>query len=470
MDYYGHMIARLDGAGVKEDFDRYLGLVRKGVAGFIVFGGELEVLRKYIRKLQDSSHIPLIIASDLEQGLGQQVRGGTLFPPAMALTSAIDPELPQDVVLLQDLFTVYAEEALFAGINTILAPVVDINTNPDNPVISVRSFGEDQDTVSFMAGQMIETIQSHGVITCAKHFPGHGDTDIDSHLELPLVNKDLEELDTIEFSPFRSAINKGVLTLMLGHISCPALDDKGVPVSVSKKAIDFIRRDLGFHGIVMTDAMNMGGLSSVGQNEAGLMALNAGADILLHPDNPDEMNEYLKQKSVPLNYGKVESFRNTLKTGSEERPDFEKNRSLSDTVTERSIKLKGDVRSLNPSQVVVIKEDKKLAVGNLEQYLWERFPDIRYLEITDGDMPDEELTGDEIITVIFSTTGAWKGSLPKWFNDAIYSIKDRTQLFIVFGNPYVVHGINKPGILAWWCSEQAERAVVKRMEHLLKAI
>jgi beta-glucosidase-like glycosyl hydrolase len=467
MEYYGHMIARLDGDGIEKNFERYLGLTRKGIAGFIVFGGELEVLRGYIQKLQDSSHSPLIIASDLEQGLGQQVAGGTLFPPAMALTFAIDQGSPQDVVLLQDLFTIYAEEALFAGINTILAPVVDINTNPDNPVISVRSFGEDQGTVSYMAGHMIETI---GVITCVKHFPGHGDADVDSHLELPLVNKDLAELDAVELGPFRSAIDKGVWAMMLGHIACPALDDKAIPVSVSKKAIDFIRSVLGFHGILMTDAMNMGGLSSVGQNEAGFMALNAGVDILLHPDDPDEMNEYLKQTDAFLNSGKVDSFRNTLKIGAEERPDFEKNRLLSGTITERSIKLKGEINSINPSSVVVIKEDRKLASGIVEKYIRERFHDTKYQEVTNDDMPDEELAGHEIITVIFSTTGAWKGSLPKWFNDAICSIKDRTQLFIVLGNPYVVHGINRPQMLAWWCSEQAERAIVKRLENLLKEI
>ncbi len=458
------MIARLDGGCVEEDFERYLELVKKGIAGFIVFGGEMEILRGYIRKLQDSSHIPLIIASDLEQGLGQQVEGGTLFPPAMALTSAIDPESPQDVVLIQDLFTAYADEALYAGINTILAPVVDINTNPDNPVISVRSFGENQYTVSFMAGQMIETIQSHGVITCAKHFPGHGDTDIDSHLELPVLNKDLAELDAVELGPFRSSINNGVWTLMLGHIACPALDEKDVSVSVSKKAMDFIRSDLRFHGIVMTDAMNMGGLSSVGQNEAGLMALNAGVDILLHPDNPDEVNEYLKQQGAPLNSGKVDSFRKTLKTGTDKRPDIEKNRMLSGMVTERSIKLEGDLRSLNPSSVVVIKEDGKLASGIVERFIRERFPDTKYLEVTNDDMPGEELTGNEILTMIFSTTGAWKGSLPKWFIDAVRSIKDRTQLFVVLGNPYVVHGISRPKMLAWWCSEQAEMAVVKRIK------
>lgn len=467
MDYYGHIVARLDGDTVEDDFNRYSALVKKGIAGFIIFGGELEVIRRCIGKLQTLAPAPLIIASDLEQGLGQQVKEGTIFPPAMALASAIDPESDADVVLLQDLFTAYAEEALYARINTILAPVVDINTNHDNPVISVRSFGEDQDTVSIMAGHMIETVQSHGVVACAKHFPGHGDTDTDSHIGLPVVNKDLEELDSVELEPFRSAIRNGVWTMMLGHISCPALDENGIPVSVSKKAVDFIRKDLGFHGVLMTDAMNMGGLSSIGQNEAGLMALRAGVDILLHPDDPDMLNGYLKMMKAPLSHGKVESFRNTLRTGSEARPDFDKNRLLSVVMTERSIKLEGEIRSLNPSSIVLISEDEKLSSGIIEGYLTEKFSNAKRTTITNNRKGGDDILGNELITMIFSTTAAWKGALPQWLIDSISSIRDRTKLFIVFGNPYVVHDIDRPKMLAWGCSEQSERAVVKLLSSLL---
>jgi beta-glucosidase-like glycosyl hydrolase len=468
MNYYGHIIARLDGDSIEDNLNRNRTFVKKGIAGFIIFGGELEAIREYIGELQALSHAPLIIASDLEQGLGQQILGGTLFPPAMALSSAVDPESDADIVFLQDLFTAYAEEALYAGINTILAPVVDINTNHDNPVISVRSFGENQGIVSVMAGHMIETVQSHGVIACAKHFPGHGDTDVDSHIGLPVINKDLVELDSVELEPFRSAISNGVWTMMLGHIACPALDEKSIPVSVSKKAVDFIRKVLRFNGLLMTDAMNMGGLSSIGQNEAGLMALTAGVDILLHPDDPDVLNGYLKMMKAPFNPEKVALFRNTLRTGSEVFPDFDKNRLLSSVMTERSIKLEGEIRSLDPSSIVVIRENDELSSGLLEKYMMEQFPQSQFLNVTNGRMPDEGITGYEIITIIFSTTAAWKGTLPQWFIESIRAIKNRTELFIVFGNPYVVHKIDRPKILAWWCSEHAERAVAKLLDTLMK--
>ncbi|HEX8948649.1 MAG TPA: glycoside hydrolase family 3 N-terminal domain-containing protein, partial [Dissulfurispiraceae bacterium] len=172
MNPYRRLIPRLNGAEVEERFDSYLTLVKKGIGGFILFGGDLETVRAGIRELQHASQHPLIIASDLEQGLGQQVRGGTLFPPAMAIAAAVKAAEPADSSLPERVYRAFALEAAYAGINVIFAPVLDINTNPRNPIIATRAFGEDRETVSFLGCEMIKAFQRSGIIACGKHFPG----------------------------------------------------------------------------------------------------------------------------------------------------------------------------------------------------------------------------------------------------------------------------------------------------------
>jgi len=312
MNFYKFIIARLNGRDMEKDFDYYLRLVKKGIAGFIVFGGELNTVRQGISELQKAADGCLIIASDLEQGLGQQLEGGTIFPPAMAIASAITPHLPpldkggirggevssNKLKLLKKIFKAVAVEARYAGINTIFAPVLDINTNPKNPIISTRAFGESSENVSFFGCEMIKTFQSYGITACGKHFPGHGDTETDSHIKLPKIKKDLKALSKTELAPFRNAVKAGVRMIMMGHLNAPALDPSGVPVSLSQKAVSYLRNKLGFKGIIITDAMNMGGIGRYSEEKASLMALNAGVDILLHPTDPDKVVGYLRGKDV----------------------------------------------------------------------------------------------------------------------------------------------------------------------------
>ncbi|MDP2277541.1 MAG: glycoside hydrolase family 3 N-terminal domain-containing protein, partial [Nitrospirota bacterium] len=311
MNFYKFIIARLNGRDIEREFDYYLGLARKGIAGFIIFGGELNTVRRGISELQKEADNRLIIASDLERGLGQHIEGGTIFPPAMAIAKAIQNSKfkvqSSKLKILRDVFKTIALEARYAGINTIFAPVLDINTNPKNPIISTRAFGEDPESVSFFGCEMIKTFQSHGITACGKHFPGHGDTETDSHIKLPKIKKDIKSLSKAEIVPFRDAIKAGVKMIMMGHLSVPALDPSGIPVSLSQKAVSYLRKNLGFKGIVITDAMNMGALypptsplAKGGcrgvEEEASLMALNAGVDILLHPTDPDRVVSYLGRK------------------------------------------------------------------------------------------------------------------------------------------------------------------------------
>ena len=176
MNYYQFIIPRLNGRDIEKDFDYYLRLVKKGIAGFIIFGGKLGIVRQGISELQKESNTPLIIASDLERGLGQQLEGGTIFPPAMAIAAAFRSCQPsaisyQQKTLLRKIFKAVAVEAGYAGINTIFAPVLDINTNPKNPIIATRAFGEDAETVSFFGCEMIKVFQANGIVACGKHFP-----------------------------------------------------------------------------------------------------------------------------------------------------------------------------------------------------------------------------------------------------------------------------------------------------------
>ncbi|UCG78740.1 MAG: hypothetical protein JSV21_02585 [Nitrospirota bacterium] len=447
------MIARMNGGVIRSEYDRYAELVMQGIAGFIVFGGELDEVREHIARLQNIADVPLLIASDMEQGAGQQLVGATMFPPAMAI-SRLDKDEAEAV------FRVYAEEALYAGINMILAPVVDINTDPDNPIISVRSYGHDKGKVSEMSGSMIDTLRSNGIRTCAKHFPGHGDTSIDSHISLPLIDKDIDKLEQEEICPFRDAVGKDVSSIMLGHIAVPAIDPENVPMSISGKAVRYINERLDFEGLLMTDALNMGGLSAYGQNKAAEMALNAGVDILLHPDAPAAMNEYLNSVNARSEHAKLESFRKGLSMMSDDLPGFERNMRLAQRVTERSIDIGFDIGRVRPSSVLVLKEEGDLSSGILEAYLREQFNDVPYVELNGEASSDVGVKGDRVMTVIYSATGAWKGKASGWFNSAVQRAKLVSSHFIVLGNPYVIHDAGCRCIYTYWCSELSEAALV----------
>lgn len=467
MSYFAHMIPRLNGSGVADEFERYASLVKKGVSGFIVFGGELEVLREHIGRLQGISPRPLFIAADLEQGLGQQVRGGTLFPPAMGIANASARTGRVDQSLLRRVFGVCAEEALYAGINTILAPVVDINTNPENPIIAARSFGNTKEDVATCAVMMIEECRQRGVLSCAKHFPGHGDTSVDSHMELPVLRKGLPQMEREELYPFRAAVKAGVDAVMLAHISVPAIDPSGLPMSVSANAVRYMRKVLGFNGLAMTDALNMGGLSALGENEAARMALEAGADILLHPTDPDAVTRYLEARGARGHAQRLESVREGLKRGSDSVPDFEANARFAREVAEAGINVT-DARPLGqPSCIVVLTEAEGLSRGIIEHHLAEVFPGVRRIELTAARHGVADDVGDNALVVVFSTTSAWKGGTAHWLREALHNLSARAGLMVSLGNPFVLHGLAAPRVFAYWCSEEAERALVRRSSEFL---
>ncbi|MFZ3123454.1 MAG: glycoside hydrolase family 3 N-terminal domain-containing protein [Thermodesulfovibrionales bacterium] len=499
MNFYKFIIARLNGRDIEKEFDYYLRLVKKGIAGFIVFGGELNTVRQGISELQKEADESLIIASDLEQGLGQQLvgdstlrEGGTIFPPAMAVASAIKKDSSRFTVhgsqlkLLRKVFKAIAIEARYAGINTIFAPVLDINTNPRNPIISTRAFGEDPESVSFFGCEMIKTFQSHGITACGKHFPGHGDTETDSHIKLPKIKKDIKALSKTELAPFRNAVKAGVRMIMMGHLNVPALDPSGIPVSLSQKAVSYLRKNLGFKGIVITDAMNMGGIGRYSEEEASLMALNAGVDILLHPTNPDNVVSYLSTppRSPLLRGGlrggrRLRIFRDGLiRFPSKALPDFESHGKLSEELTEKAIKVSGEIKIKGEPYLVVLSDEENPPLppftkggmggflGNvLAEKLKGKFPDLK-LQIIKHDSEIQKVIFPDnsfAIVAVFSGIRAWKGGPSPWLLKCITELKDKAKIFVSFGSPYLLDrvGNDTARIYAYWDSEAAQKAVAE---------
>jgi beta-N-acetylhexosaminidase len=224
--------------------------------------------------------VPLLIAADLESGPGTRIRGGATFPGNMAL-GATDRELDA-----YEVGRVTALEGRAVGIHLDLAPVVDVNNNPHNPIINVRSFGERPRRVAELGDAFIRGLREHGMLSTAKHFPGHGDTDTDSHIALPLITASRARLDSVELAPFRAAVRQGTDAVMTAHIALAQLGGaNSPPATLSRFVLDtLLRRDLGFGGLVITDALNMGAIvSRYGAAPAAVLALEAGADILLMP-------------------------------------------------------------------------------------------------------------------------------------------------------------------------------------------
>ncbi|MDQ6676643.1 MAG: hypothetical protein M3Z09_05040 [Acidobacteriota bacterium] len=239
----------------------------------------------FLNKMQRLAKVPLIVSADLERGASMRLNASTVFPHAMAFAAARDPA----AVRTEGVVT--AREARAVGIHWVFYPVADVNNNPDNPIINIRSFGENPDEVSTYVDAFIEGAHADTknlVLTTAKHFPGHGDTSTDSHMNMATITADRERLNRLEFVPFRAAIEHGVDSVMTAHISVPALDDSGLPATLSPKIINgVLREELGFKGIVVTDALEMGGIAKkFAAGEAAVRAIQAGADVLLIPPDP----------------------------------------------------------------------------------------------------------------------------------------------------------------------------------------
>jgi beta-N-acetylhexosaminidase len=254
-------------------------------------GSPTEVAAK-LNDFQRRSRLPLLVAADLETGLGFRLRGAVQMPGTIELGGATDfPSLMAvgaagDQSLAYEMGRITAVEARAVGIHVPFAPVLDVNNNPDNPIINVRSFGEDPTSVAAMGAAFVRGVQDNGAISTGKHFPGHGDTETDSHQALPVIRHDRSRLEAVELRPFQEAIDAGMGAVMTAHITVPALNGgNGDAATLSATVLtELLREDMGFGGILFTDAMDMNAISGrFGSGEAAVRAIEAGADVILMP-------------------------------------------------------------------------------------------------------------------------------------------------------------------------------------------
>ncbi|MGG6294691.1 glycoside hydrolase family 3 N-terminal domain-containing protein [Leptolyngbya sp. AN02str] len=258
-----------------------------GVGGVIVLGGSAAELALKTQQMQEWATVPLLVAADVEEGVGQRFAGATWFPPPMAIGAIAQSSQMDAQQYAVEMGAAIAQESLAVGVNWLLAPVVDVNNNPLNPVINVRAWADSAWQVGELASAFVRGAQRRTVLTCAKHFPGHGDTSTDSHVELPLLNHTRDRLNAVEFPPFQAAIAAGVDSVMTAHLLIPELDPH-YPATLSDRALTgILREEWGFDGLIVTDALIMGAIAQqYGANEAPVLALEAGADILLMPADP----------------------------------------------------------------------------------------------------------------------------------------------------------------------------------------
>ena len=459
-------------------------VVQQKVGALIIFGGNAYETAHLNNDLQRLATVPLLIASDFERGVGTQITGSTLFPAIMGLGAANDEKLAYMMG------KVTALEGRALGVHMTFAPVVDVNINPDNPIINTRAIGEDPEMVGRLAAAFIRGCQENGMLATAKHFPGHGDTDQDSHSVLPTIKADRERLEKIELAPYRKAIEAGVKAVMVAHLDVPALDStSGLPSSLSPAIVtDLLRRRMGFKGLIVTDAMEMGGVTNLFSNtESALKALLAGVDMVLLPLEPAKVVPFLVDaaKSGRLPQARIEeSVRRILEAKASLKLHLSKQVDIAslpmkigtkDNVAEarRAFEKAATLVKNEGGVLPVAAPGKKIAVLSLSSdpgdfYAGRPFADAvrKRAEDTkifyaDADTGIERLEtafagtmdADVVLCAVFSGLRAWKGSVgldPRHI-DLINNLTGTGKPVVVvnFGSPYLLRSF--PDIAAYLC-------------------
>ncbi|RMD50677.1 MAG: hypothetical protein D6830_02150, partial [Ignavibacteria bacterium] len=271
-----------DVADTSDDYKRLIELVTEyKVGGFLFLSGTTDNLIRTTNKLQSLAEIPLLISADFERGPGMRLEDLVEFPSNMALGAADNPEYTYLVGKAT------AEISRLIGVHQNYAPLVDVNSDYRNPIINTRSFAENPFNIAVHASAFIHGMNDGKMISTAKHFPGHGSTDVDSHSDLPVIHKTAIQLEENDLIPFRESIAAGVKSIMVGHLSVPSLDADTIPATFSKKIISgLLKKSMGFDGLVISDAMNMHSISEhYSMEDAVVKAINAGTDLILFPAN-----------------------------------------------------------------------------------------------------------------------------------------------------------------------------------------
>jgi beta-N-acetylhexosaminidase len=493
--------------------DRILGYLDEfGIGGVIMSVGTPYEVAAKLNDLQRHSAIPLLVAADLETGAGFRMRGAIHMPGSIDLGGATDfPSLMAvgatgDDRLAYEMGRVTAVEARAVGIHVPFAPVLDVNNNPGNPIINVRSFGEDPEIVARMGQAFVRGVQEHGAIATGKHFPGHGDTDVDSHLGLPVIKHSRARMDSVELRPFQAAIDAGMDAIMTAHISVPSLNG-GVrqPATLSTAVLtDVLRGQLGFRGIVFTDAMDMSAIANLyDSGEAAVRAIEAGADVILMPPSVGGAvrglleavrSGRLPEDRIDASVGRILAIKEGLGLayGGEvqieriaERVGVPDHLAVAGRIAERSITLLRNERGLLPLagtrsarvlSVSYARSSDVWAGRYFNRQLRDTYPRLTTSSL-EPDSPDEmyerlreQARRQNLVVVgVYVTAVSYSGSLaiPEEVIDFIDHLKriGVPHIVVSFGNPYLVTDFPEVQsyVLAWNGSEVSQRAAARAL-------
>lgn len=440
------------------------------VGGLVLFNGGASA-KDVLARLQQRVHVPLLIGSDIERGVGQQVKGFPTFPHAMAFERLGNEAVGSVSEYVRHL----AQDSHEVGIHIAFGPVADVNTNPRNPIIATRAYAETPQRAAELVAAYIRSAESSGLLTTAKHFPGHGDTHQDSHDSLPSVNRTLEQLVANELVPFRSAIEAGCSLVMTAHVSFPQIDASGAPATLSRALLhDVLRDELGFQGVVCSDSLLMAGVRDRfnTEGEMALEALNAGVDLLLDIRDPLEVMEFLatsiEQKKldesrVEIALQRVWSLKQkvfgvppTESAGNRYGYTHASSTELAERVARRAIHILRD-EGANPLPlaadlplVAVLLKPFNTPLDPPEQplaaALRDRFQAVEYFEISPQTSPDQlkkveqaALHASQLLVAMIVKPAAWHvfGLLPQQKEFVERLSKARSLVLASLGVPYI---------------------------------
>jgi beta-N-acetylhexosaminidase len=383
------------------DFKRISKLVRESkIGGIIFFQGEISAEREMIDELQKASDIPLLISSDFERGLGSRVDDAVEFPYNMAVAAT------GNIFYAYEMGRAVAGGSKILGVRQNLAPVADVNNNPLNPIINIRSFSEDREIVSSYTIAYIAGSKNERVITTAKHFPGHGNTQVDSHLDLPVIPGSRSGLFQNELVPFVQSIKAGVQSVMVGHLYVPALQgDSKVPASLSKAVVtDLLQNEIEFDGLIITDALNMNAVTKYfSVADAAIMGVQAGNDILLMPPEDNLSidalvsavnNNRISEERINHSVRKILAAKRWLKLKNNETKHYPIDQT--DSIKQINYSLAKDIA--DHSITLIKNEDNTIPVDI------SRSPKIACITITDGLKTDKKEIFGKLIEGTFKKT------------------------------------------------------------------
>ncbi len=527
----GQMVfASLESTFLSSDSDKYDALVRlvrdAHVGGILAFGGTEPVpqvmlnptygpvilgqpleLASTLNRLQALTSIPLLTSADFEWGVGMRIAGATKFPRAMAFGAAADDTLAYQAG------KVTAQESRSLGIHVDLGPVADVNNNARNPVINIRSFGEDPARVGALVSSWVRGLQDGGVLATLKHFPGHGDTDVDSHLGLPVIPHSRERLNAIELPPFVSGLRAGALGVMVAHTELPAIDADAGPATFSQKVTTgLLREELGFAGLVFSDALKMDAITRmVSPGDAAVKAVLAGIDVVLDSPDPAEAVRAIKSavESGQIPRARIDASARRL-LEAKAHLGLHKNRmvnlesvavgvggrtheALARTISDRAVTLIKDERGQVPMRAPRTASVLYLSVLDYPSgwriaapsrtvipELKARWPATEAIEVSDRTTPSEldmvrslAARYDAVVAGIYVRAASASGRLDlapqvaKLLEDLARSAERRSQPMVAmfFGNPYAAMSTpTLPAILLTYdFSDAAEQSAVRAL-------